>query len=220
MLYIIATPIGNLADITFRAISILSECDYILCEDTRKSFILLNHYNIKRPLISFHKFNEKRREEQIISDLKQGKKIALISDAGTPTISDPGSSLIEKCLYEKIKFTAIPGPCSIIQALLLSNFGKERFQFLGFFPKKRKERVALLKVAFEFEGVTLFFETPHRVLATVKLIAEIAPDKTIAIAREMTKVFEECIKASAGEMKNILEKRAIKGEMVLIIEGK
>ncbi len=190
MLYLISTPIGNLGDITFRAISTLKSCDYILCEDTRKSRILLDHYDIKKKLVSFHKFKEKTEEDNIIQDLIEGKDIALISDAGTPVISDPGEYLIKRCIKEKIKYTHIPGPCSLISAYVVSGINAEKFQFIGFLPKKGSEKENFLKEAMYYPGATVCFDTPHRIIDTLKVINKLDGKRNIFIAREITKIFE------------------------------
>ena len=215
MLFLVATPIGNLADITFRAIETLRLVDYILCEDTRRSRILLNQYEIKKPLKSFHKFNEKKIEDQVIKDLAERKKIALISDAGTPGISDPGQRLIQRCRGENLPFTAIPGPSAPILALTLSGFDANRFQFLGFLPKKASLRKKLLIEAIYFPGTTIFFESPHRIKKTLIELANYAPDQQVALAREMTKIHEECLHGTPKELSSL----PIKGEYVLLIEG-
>lgn len=215
ILYLVATPIGNLSDITLRALEVLKEADLILCEDTRVSSVLLKKYLIDTPLRSFHKFSEKKLEEQIIHDLKVGKKIALISDAGTPGINDPGQKLVERCHKEGIAVSGIPGPCSPIVALTLSGFKLEKFQFIGFLPKKPGERKNALIDAFFYPGVTACFESPQRIHTTLEEIAKWGPDQEVAIVREMTKHYEEVLRALA---KDLLEKE-IRGEIVLIIEG-
>jgi 16S rRNA (cytidine1402-2'-O)-methyltransferase len=216
MIYVISTPIGNLADITYRAVARLKEVDYILCEDTRRSGILLKAYDIHAPLFSFHKFSEKKLEEKVIADLKEGKEIALISDAGTPTLSDPGAYLIARCREENLPLTALPGASAPINALVLSGLLTERFQFLGFLPKKGGEKKALLIDVLYYQGVSIFFESPQRVKKTLELLAQIAPKHTLALVREMTKVYEECVRGTAEELLNA----HIQGEFVLLIEGK
>jgi 16S rRNA (cytidine1402-2'-O)-methyltransferase len=217
MLYLVATPIGNLEDFTYRAVRILQECDYILCEDTRTSRVLLKHYNIDKPLVSFHKFSEKRGEKQVVQDLENGQTVGLISDAGTPLLCDPGYSLVQKCIENKLEFTAIPGPSSVLQALLLSGFSTLPFQFLGFISKKSGAREKSLRAALVYEGISLFFETPHRIQKTLEVLKNIAPDHLIAIAREMTKKFEECLRDIPENLLLHFQKHPPKGEMVLII---
>lgn len=217
MLYLIATPIGNLADITFRAIETLKRCDYILCEDTRHSRILLDHYQIQTPLSSFHRFNEVKEEERIIADLKTGKSVALISDAGTPLISDPGQMLVRRCRSEGIVMTAIPGPCAVIDALVLSGFPTEQFQFIGFLPKKEKELQLILGQALFYTGTTIAYESPHRIEETLHSIHKISSERKLSIARELTKLHEEILIGTAFELLEHLKKNPPRGEIVLLI---
>jgi len=218
MLYIIATPIGNLDDITLRAIKALKECDLILCEDTRESKKLLFHLEIKKKLLSYHSFNEKEREDEIIDRLKSGETLCLISDAGTPLINDPGATLIQKLLKEDLKFTALPGPCSVINALLLSGMRSERFQFMGFLPKKSGEKRSFVLKALSFHGTSLVFESPRRLLKTLKEIDEIAPQVRLAVIREMTKRYEERVSGTPKEIAQHFASKEVKGEIVLVFE--
>lgn len=220
MLYLVPTPIGNLEDITLRALKVLELVDYILCEDTRKSSILLKHYKIQKSLVSFHKFNEKHEENRVISDLKNGKNIALISDAGSPLISDPGSLLIKRCVEENIPYTALAGACSPILALMLSGCDTTSFAFFGFLSKKEGEIKKKLKHSFLFEGSSIFFESPQRLIKTLSFLKEIDPEATVFVAREMTKMFEEHLKGTPQTLIDHFSKKPIKGEIVLIIEGK
>ncbi len=213
MLYLVATPIGNLADMTFRAAEVLARCDYILCEDTRHSRVLLDHYAIKAPLKPFHRFNESRSSDGVIADLKEGKSIALISDAGTPLLADPGQNIVQRCRQEGIPVTAIPGPCAVIDAWVLSGFA-EPFQFIGFLPKKEKELQTVLAQAMFYPGTTLAYETPHRIIDTLEMINGISPERQLCIARELTKLHEECLRGTAKE---ILAQLKPRGEIVLLI---
>ncbi|MDE3055948.1 MAG: 16S rRNA (cytidine(1402)-2'-O)-methyltransferase [Verrucomicrobiota bacterium] len=214
MLFFVATPIGNLDDLSKRAIDTLKTVDLIFCEDTRHSQCLLRHYDIHRPLSSYHRFNEKKREEEILLLLKEGKRIALLSDAGTPCLSDPGALLAQACIREKIPFTALPGPCSPIQALLLSGFAGEKFQYIGFFPRKgNKERLQALA----YPGVTIAGESPHRLIATLQWITEKDPERPVAVAREMTKTFEKCVRGTSREVLLHFTKEEPRGEMMLCI---
>lgn len=215
MLYLVSTPIGNLQDITLRALEILKKVDLILCEDSRRSSILLQKYQIKKTLIPFHKFNEAKTQEKILEDLRSGKEIALISDAGTPCINDPGELLLGACIAEKIPFTAIPGPCSVIQALLLSGLDASRFQFVGFFPKKNLK--GFLKTLLYYPGTSIGFESPERVIKTLALIQELSPNREVAAVREMTKMFEECVRGKVSEVAAHFQKKEPKGEFVLLI---
>lgn len=214
LLTLIATPIGNLEDISPRALKALNESDAILCEDTRHSAILLNRYGIKKPLHSYHKFKEKKALEPILEELRSGKRLALISDAGTPCISDPGGYLAEKCVKEGIPIVSIPGPCSVIQALVLAAMPIDRFQFLGFLPKSP---LSMLKQSLFYPGLTVAFESPHRLVKTLKIIETLSPNRPLAIAREMTKTFEECRRGIAFELRSHFQTEPPKGEIVLVI---
>lgn len=219
MLYIISTPIGNLKDITLRAIEVMSNCFYILCEDTRVSRVLLDHYNIKVPLRCFHKFNEIKEQSKIIEDLKEGKTIGIISDAGTPLVSDPGYNLVKTCFKENIKVEAIPGASSIIQALVLSGFETLPFQFLGFLPKKTSEMDFIIKKMLFYDGTSICFETAKRLIDTIEKIAKIDPKRNIAVLKEMTKKFEMRLEMEAEKLLEYLKKNtSIKGEIVLVID--
>jgi len=218
MLYIISTPIGNLKDITYRALEALSSCSYILCEDTRKSKILLNHYNIKTLLISFHKFNETNKQTKILKDLKKDKTIGLISDAGTPLICDPGYNLVKNCYKENIKVEALPGASSIIQALVLSGFKTVPFQFLGFLPKKKNELDFFIKKILFFDGTSIVFETTNRINNTIEKIVQLDPKRNVTILKEMTKKFELRIAMEAEKLLSYLKNNPLKGEIVLAIE--
>lgn len=215
MLYLVSTPIGNLQDITLRALEVLEKVDLILCEDSRRSSILLQKYEIKKPLIPFHKFNEKKTQEKILTDLRLGKEVALISDAGTPCINDPGQILLQACIAEKIPFTAIPGACSVIQALVLSGLDTSRFQFVGFFPKTSLK--PFLKTLLYYPGTSIGFESPERLLKTLTLIGELSPTREVAAVREMTKMFEECVRGNALDVVAHFQKKEPKGEFVLLI---
>lgn len=215
MLFIIATPIGNLGDISQRALDTLQSSDAILCEDTRRSAILLDRYGIKKKLISYHKFKEKESLEKILEELQLGKRLALISDAGTPCINDPGQILVNACREKGIEVSAIPGACSLIQALVLSGFDSSRFQFIGFLPKNPKET---LRLAQAYPGTTVAFESPERLVDT---LSAIDPDREVAVAREMTKTYEECRRGKAKELLAHFQAHPPRGEIVLLIkEGK
>lgn len=215
MLYLVATPIGNLGDFSIRSCQLLQEVDYILCENTKHSRILLQHYTIAKPLQSYHRFNEAKWEGKVISDLQNGKKIALISDAGTPGISDPGSRLIRRCQKENIPYSALPGPCSPILALTLSGFDSTFFQCIGFLPRSSSSLRSILAKALCYEGTTLCFDSPNRMPKTLQLIEQIAPNRKLAIARELTKLHEEIRVGSAKELQHV----PFLGEMVLVISG-
>lgn len=215
LLFVIATPIGNLGDISKRALETLEASDAILCEDTRRSSILLERYGIKKRLISYHKFKEKELLDKILEELEGGKQLSLISDAGTPCINDPGQILVAACKERNIGVTAIPGPCSPIQALVLSGFDTTRFQFIGFLPKKPETD---LRMALTYPGTTVAFESPERLVETLSLIDG---EREIAVAREMTKTFEECRRGKAKELLAHFKAHPPRGEIVLLIsEGK
>ena len=220
MLYLVSTPIGNLDDITLRAIKVLSLCDYILCEDTRNSKILLDHLNIRKKLVSFHKFSEKKEEENILSDLLEGKEIALISDGGTPLINDPGFELVNKCIEKKIKITAIPGACSLIDAIVLSGFDNSIFQFVGFLPKKKGELESILLKILHYGGLSVCFESPQRIISTIELLKQLDPERTVAVARELTKKFEEVVRGTPDQILIYFSENTLKGEVILLIDKK
>lgn len=217
MLYLVATPIGNLSDITFRAIEVLQTCDYILCEDTRHSLILLQHYHIHKPLKSYHKFNEAAQADRILQDLQAGKQICLLSDAGTPGISDPGADLVKLCVEHNLSITAIPGPCAAIQALSCSGLPTDRFQFWGFLPKKEGELKRDLQTIFAYQGTTICYESPHRLLKVLELIHTLQSERLLVIARELTKKFEEIVRGTATQLLAHWQEKTLKGELVLLI---
>src|SRR5881396_2070721 len=197
MLYVVATPIGNLGDITLRAHEILKDVDLVAAEDTRHSGILLKHYQIKKPLISYHEHNEAMRTAQLVERLAAGEKIALITDAGTPGLSDPGARLIRECIKRELPFTIIPGPSSISTALVGSGFSAERFYFGGFLPVKSGQRERELRATAARDETTIFFESPHRLTKTLSACAVLMPDRQLCVARELTKKFEEFRRGTA-----------------------
>jgi 16S rRNA (cytidine1402-2'-O)-methyltransferase len=216
MLIVVATPIGNLEDISKRALDALASCDAILCEDTRHSRILLDRYGIQKPLVAYHKFKEKALLEKILEELEGGKNLALVSDAGTPCINDPGRLLVEACHERGLAVTAIPGPCSVIQGLVLSGFETEAFQFIGFLPKKGE---GALRRAMGYPGTTVALESPERLVGTLEAIEAIDGERKIAVVREMTKTFEECKRGVAKELLAHYRAHAPRGEIVLVWEG-
>jgi 16S rRNA (cytidine1402-2'-O)-methyltransferase len=217
MLYLVATPIGNLADITFRALEVLRSCDYILCEDTRHSSILLQHYQIHKPLRSYHKFNEASQAESILRDLESGKHICLISDAGTPGISDPGADLVKLCIQRQLPVTALPGPCAAIQALCCSGLPTERFQFWGFLARKENDLKRELQTILTYPGTTICYESPHRLLKVLEFIQSMQPERQLVVGRELTKKFEEMVRGSAAALIAHWQETPLKGEIVLLI---
>jgi 16S rRNA (cytidine1402-2'-O)-methyltransferase len=214
LLFIVATPIGNLEDISARALRALRESDAILCEDTRHSGHLLTHFEIQKQLIPYHQFSEKKELGRILDMLREGKALSLISDAGTPCINDPGQILVQACIEEAIPFTLIPGPCSLIQGLVLSGFDTTRFQMVGFLPKNPKE---MILQALYYPGTTIAFESPQRLLNTLETLVELQKERKVGVAREMTKKFEECVRGSAEDVYAHFQAHPPKGEIVLVI---
>lgn len=219
MLYIVSTPIGNLEDITLRALRILKEVDYIVCEDTRKILKLLKRYSLKKPLVSFHNYNERSRTRKVIEDLKQGKAIALVSEAGTPTIADPGYYLIRECRKHNLALTILPGPCSIVSALTLSSLPHNEFFFCGFLPKKEKVREQYLKNIASYSCAIVIFAPPHSLLKILNEIRKNMGNRKITVARELTKKFEEVREGEVDKEIEYFSKKKPKGEFVLIVEG-
>ena len=220
MLYVVATPIGNLGDITFRALEALKNADVIAAEDTRHSGILLKHFEIKKPLVSYHEHNEAMRTAQLIERIAAGENVALITDAGTPGVSDPGARLIRECIKRELPFTIIPGPSSILTALVGSGFPAEKFFFGGFLPVKSGQRERELRAAADRKETTIFFESPYRILKTLDACADILPQRELCVARELTKKFEEFRRGSARELLAYYETRPPKGEIVLVVSAK
>ena len=220
MLYVVATPIGNLGDITLRALEVLKDVDLVAAEDTRHSGILLKHYQIKKPLISYHEHNEAMRTVQLIERLAAGEKIALITDAGTPGLSDPGARLIRECIKRELPFTIIPGPSSITTALVGSGFSAEKFFVGGFLPVKSGQREHELRAAAGREETSIYFESPYRLTKTLKACVDVMPDRQLCVARELTKKFEEFRRGSAAKLLAHYEARPPKGEIVFIISGR
>lgn len=219
ILYVVATPIGNLEDITYRAVKILSTVDLILCEDTRRTKILCLHYNINKPLKSYYSYIEQKRVKEIVPYIKQGYNVALVSDSGTPGISDPGFLIIKECIKENIKVVPIPGPTAFVAAAVVSGFPLEKILFLGFIPKKVGKIVKLFNEVKSLKETTIiFYESPQRIKRTLEILKTIFSDNIkCVIAREITKFFEEFIR---GELKDVYKKiseKEIKGELVVLI---
>lgn len=217
-LYIVATPIGNLEDITLRAIRILKEADLIAAEDTRHTLKLLNHLEISKPLISYHRHNEDVKSDVLIERLQEGKNIALVSDAGTPGICDPGEEIIKKCIELEINVVPIPGACAMINSLICSGIDTKEFTFLGFLPLNKKSRKNKLEEIEKANKTIIIYEAPHKLETTLKDLKQVLnKDRKIVLAREITKIHEEFIR---GNIDDLIEKiQDIKGEIVLIIEG-
>jgi 16S rRNA (cytidine1402-2'-O)-methyltransferase len=219
MLYVVATPIGNLGDITLRALEVLKLADAIAAEDTRHSGMLLKHFEIKKPLVSFHEHNEAMRTAQLVERLAMGANIALVTDAGMPGLSDPGARLIRECIRRDLAFTIVPGPSSILTALVGSGFRMEKFCFRGFLPLKSGQRERELRAANEREETTIFFESPYRLTKTLSAAIDILQDRQLCVARELTKKFEEFRRGTAAELLAHYEARRPKGEIVLLVSG-
>ncbi len=219
-LFIVPTPIGNLADITLRALDILKSVDLILAEDTRTSGFLLKHYNIQKPLQSFHNFNEHKVVNNYVGRMQQGEIIALVSDAGTPGISDPGFLLIRAALQADLVVDCLPGPTALIPALVKSGFPSDRFAFEGFLPHKKGRQTMLRKLSAE-ERTMIFYESPHRLIKALEQFKEnFGPDRRVSVSRELTKMFEETKTGPIEEVLMHFLSREIKGEIVIVVEGK
>lgn len=219
-LYIVSTPIGNLEDITLRALRILREVDWIAAEDTRHTGLLLKHFDIQKPLTSYFEGNEMKKREFILSKLKQGNRIALVSDAGTPGISDPGFRLIQLVIENEIPVVPIPGPSAVITALSISGLPTDAFLFKGFLPHKSKKRRDLLKQLEEIKETLIFYESPHRLSETLRDILDLFGDREMVLTRELTKMYEEVLRGKVSEIQTQIGERKLKGEMTLIISGK
>ena len=217
-LYLVATPIGNLDDITLRAIKVLKEADLIAAEDTRHTLKLLNHLEISKPMISYHRHNEEFRCDYLIKELKEGKNTALVSDAGTPGISDPGEEIVKECIKENIKIVPIPGACAMVNALITSGISTKEFCFYGFLPLNKKNRKEKLEEIKDMNKTVILYEAPHKIKNTLEDLEKILDKgRKVVLAREITKIHEEFIRGTINEL---LEKSEnLKGEMVLIIEG-
>lgn len=216
-LYLVATPIGNLEDITLRAIKTLKEVDIIAAEDTRHTLQLLNHLEISKPLISYHRHNEEIKSKDLINLLLEGKNIALVSDAGTPVISDPGEEIVKEAIKNKIEIIPIPGACALITALISSGLDSKEFTFIGFLPLNKKLRKEKLEEIKNSTKTLILYEAPHKIKNTLEDLKKITEERQIVLARELTKIHEEFIKGTAKELQEKLENP--KGEFVIIIEA-
>jgi len=219
-LYIVSTPIGNLADITLRALDVLKRASLIACEDTRHTGILLKHYNISNQLTSFYEFNKKERTPEIIKLLQQGKSVALVSDAGTPGISDPGFYLIREAIKENLAVIPIPGPSALISALVISGLSSDRFVFEGFLPKRGGRKNKKLEALRDETRTMIFYDSPYRVTESLKDILRIFGDRPMVLVRELTKKFEAVMRGNISKIVAEIENKKLKGEIVIVIEGK
>lgn len=219
-LYLVATPIGNLQDITFRALETLKKVDLIACEDTRHTQKLLNHYSIKNRLISYHEHNEKERAEELAGMLKGGKSIAIVSDAGTPAICDPSFRIVEKANEIGVKVISIPGAVAFVNGLIVSGLATDSVFFGGFLPSKKSERIKRLEEVKEIPATLVFYETPHRIEKALADCLEILGNRKAAIARELTKLHEEILRGDLNELLGKISGNPLKGEIVLILDRK
>lgn len=218
-LYLVATPIGNLEDITLRALRALRECDVVAAEDTRRARQLLACYQLSKPTLSCHRFNEARRSEEIIDRLRKGERVVLVSDAGSPGISDPGERVVRAAIGAGFRVESVPGPCALVAALTASGLPTDELHFRGFLPHKSGQRHKVLERLREYDGTLVLYESPHRI---EKLIGELMvthPRRQVVIARELTKRFEEFLRGSPAELCELLKNRRLRGEMVVLVSG-
>lgn len=219
-LYLCATPIGNLEDITFRVIRILKEVDLIAAEDTRHSIKLLNYYGIQTPMTSYHEFNKIDKARYLVERMQQGMKVALVTDAGTPGISDPGEELVRQCYQAGVEVTSLPGPSACITALTLSGMSTRRFAFEAFLPSDKKERERILEELKDETRTIILYEAPHRLVKTLKELLGMLGERNLTLCRELTKKFETAWQTTFSEALSCFEKEEPRGEYVLVIEGK
>jgi 16S rRNA (cytidine1402-2'-O)-methyltransferase len=220
ILYIVSTPIGNLEDISFRALRILKEVAIVAAEDTRHTKTLLTHYGINTPLTSYHDFNKEEKAPVLLERLKEGRSVALVSDAGTPTISDPGYFLITQVLAAGLRVVPVPGASALLAALAASGLPTDAFVFEGFLPRKAGPRRRLLESLREERRTVVVFESPHRLRSSLEVIREVLGARRIVLARELTKLHEEVLRGTAEELLKELDTRTLKGELTLVLEGK
>ena len=218
-LYLVATPIGNLEDITLRALRTLKECDIVAAEDTRRTGLLLKHFGISRPLISYFQFNEAKRSEQILERLGRGEKVALVTDAGSPGVSDPGERVVKAAIAAVFRVESVPGACALIAALTASGLPTEEFHFIGFLPHKSGQRRKELNRLKSIHGTLVLYESPYRIEKLLTELVEEFPGRTVVLARELTKKFEEFLRGTPAELLEIARKRSLKGEFVVLISN-
>lgn len=216
-LIIVPTPIGNLEDITLRALKVLRKADVIACEDTRRTLNLLNHYKVKKPLLSYHEHNERKRTEELVARLEEGVLVALVSDAGTPAVSDPGTILLKACIERGIPFDVLPGPTAFVPALVLSGFCIEKFSFFGFLPKKGQKRRRALELLKEAPGALVLYASVHRIERDLDDLATVLGEREAMVARELTKLHQETLRGSLSDLSNEVSRRPRKGEFVIVI---
>ncbi len=216
-LYLVATPIGNLEDITLRALRTLKECDLVAAEDTRHTGQLLKHFGIAKPMVSYFQFNEARRSEEIIERLRRGEKIALVTDAGSPGISDPGQRVAQAALTAGFRVEAVPGPCALVAAITASGLPTDEFHFIGFLPHKSGQRRKRLEALKNLAGTLVLYESPYRIEKLLVELQQICPERPLVVARELTKKFEEFLRGTAGELLEIARQRSLRGEFVVML---
>lgn len=216
-LYLVATPIGNLEDITLRAIRVLKECDVVAAEDTRRSGQLLKHFGISKPLLSYFQFNEARRSEEIIERLRRGEKVALVTDAGSPGISDPGERVVKAAIAAGFRVEAVPGACALVAGLTASGLPTGEFHFIGFLPHKSGQRRNKLESLKAFEGTLVLYESPYRIEKLLGELNEVLPERQVVLARELTKKFEEFLRGKPAELLEQAKNRSLKGEFVVMV---
>jgi 16S rRNA (cytidine1402-2'-O)-methyltransferase len=218
-LYLVATPIGNLEDITLRALRTLKECDVVAAEDTRRSGQLLKHYAISRPLLSCFQFNETKRIEEIISRLRRGEKVALVTDAGSPGISDPGERLVRAVWAAGFRVEPVPGACAFVAALTASGLPTDEFHFIGFLPHKSGQRRNTLEAVKSIPGTLVLYESPYRIEKLLGELSEVFPDQTVVLARELTKKFEQFLRGTPADLLEVAKRSSLKGEFVVLIDN-
>ena len=218
-LYLVATPIGNLEDITLRALRTLKECDVVAAEDTRRTGQLLKHFGISKPLLSYFQFNEARRSEEIIERLRRGEKVALVTDAGSPGISDPGERVVKAAIAAGLRVESVPGPCALVAALTASGLPADEFHFIGFLPHKSGQRRRELERFKGIAGTLVFYESPYRVEKLLVELNELFAGRQVVLARELTKKFEEYLRGTPAALLEILKQRSLKGEFVVLVAG-
>ncbi len=218
-LYLVATPIGNLEDITLRALRTLKECDVVAAEDTRRTGQLLKHFGMFKPLLSYFQFNEARRSEEIIARLQRGEKVALVTDAGSPGISDPGERVVKAAIAAGLRVEAVPGPCALVAGLTASGLPTEEFHFIGFLPHKSGQRRKRLERLKSFAGTLVLYESPYRVEKLLVELNDLYAGRQVVLAREVTKKFEEYLRGTPAELLEVLKKRSLKGEFVVLVAG-
>lgn len=216
-LYLVASPIGNLEDITLRALRVLKECDIVAAEDTRRSGQLLRHFGLSRPLLSYFQFNEAKRSEEIIERLRRGEKVALVTDAGSPGISDPGERVVKAAIAAGFRVESVPGACALVAGLTASGLPTDEFHFIGFLPHKSGQRRNQLESMKTFPGTLVLYESPYRIEKLLGELNEVFPGRNVVLARELTKKFEEFLRGTPAELLERTKTRGLKGEFVVMI---